>query len=197
MKRSSLVLKRIFDFPLASGGLIFLFPLGVLFALGVQLEDGGPLFYFQERWGKGGKKFKAYKFRTMVDGADQEGGLRPAEENDTRVTRVGKFLRSTAMDELPQLLNIWRGDMSFVGPRALAVEELDPSRPGFSERHQIRPGLTGEAQVYASRDASIDEKFRYDLDYIQNRTFGRDLKLLFLSVWITLRGKWESREKKI
>jgi lipopolysaccharide/colanic/teichoic acid biosynthesis glycosyltransferase len=101
------------------------------------------------------------------------------------------------MDELPQLINIWKGDMSFVGPRALAVEEVDPSVPGFSRRHQIRPGLTGPAQVYAPRDASLQEKFCCDLDYIRNWTLGGDLKLLFLSLAISLRGKWESRDKKV
>ena len=190
-------MKRFFDFLLASLGIILFGLLAVLFTFLVKLEDAGPIFYFQERWGRAGRKFKAYKFRTMVAGADRKWGLKPAKENDERVTRVGRFLRATAMDELPQLINIWKGDMSFVGPRALAAGELSPSFPGFYERHKIQPGLTGPAQVYAPRDASLEEKFRYDLDYIQNRTFGGDLGLLFLSVWITLRGKWESREKKI
>jgi lipopolysaccharide/colanic/teichoic acid biosynthesis glycosyltransferase len=101
------------------------------------------------------------------------------------------------MDELPQLINIWKGDMSFVGPRALAVEEVSSSTPGFLERHQIRPGLTGTAQVYASRDISLEEKFSCDLEYIRTQTFWGDLELLFLSLWITLRGKWESRQKKL
>lgn len=190
-------MKRGFDLLLASLGILIFSPSAVLFALLLKSEDGGPIFYFQERWGRGGKKFKAYKFRTMVPEADKTWGLKPAQENDHRVTRIGKFLRATAMDELPQLLNIWKGDMSFVGPRALAVGELNPSVPAFFDRHQIQPGLTGLAQVYAPRDASLEEKFRYDLDYIQNRSFWGDLRLLFLSVWITLRGKWESRGKKI
>ena len=190
-------MKRFFDFLLASIGILLLGPLGLLFALLVKAGDGGPFFYKQERWGKGGIKFKAYKFRTMVPQADQKWGLKPAEENDVRITRVGRFLRATAMDELPQLINIWKGEMSFVGPRALAVGELDPSAPGFSLRHQIRPGLTGLAQVYASRDASLEEKFSYDLEYIRTWNFGKDLKLLFLSLGITSHGRWESREKKI
>ena len=190
-------LKRAFDFFLSSFGLLlFSFP-ALVFVFLIKAEDGGPIFYFQERWGKGGKRFKAYKFRTMLPGADKTWGLKQAEENDVRVTRIGKFLRATAMDELPQLFNIWKGDMSFVGPRALAVEEVSPSVPGFDGRHQIQPGLTGPAQIFSSRDATLAEKFRYDLEYIQNRTFFDDLKLIFLSVWVTLRGKWESREKKI
>lgn len=197
MKPLSLAFKRLFDFALASLGLVFFLPLGFLFALAIQLQDGGSFLYSQQRWGKGGRKFKAYKFRTMMDGAEKQGGLKPAEENDHRVTRIGRLLRATAMDELPQLINIWKGEMSFVGPRALAVDELAPTVPGFQERHKIRPGLTGLAQVYAPRDASVPEKFRYDLDYVRNRALWGDLKLLFLSVWITLRGKWESRAKKI
>lgn len=133
----------------------------------------------------------------MIPDADQRWGLKPAEESDFRVTRVGGFLRVTAMDELPQLINILKGDMSFVGPRALAVEELDPSIPGFSERHQIRPGLTGFAQVHTPRDASLHQKFQYDLCYVRHSTFWGDLQLLFLSFWISIRRKWESREKKI
>jgi len=189
--------KRFFDFLLASLGIILFGLLAVLFTFLVKLEDAGPIFYFQERWGRAGRKFKAYKFRTMLPEAHEKWGHKPAEENDKRVTRIGKFLRVTAMDELPQLVNILKGDMSFVGPRALASDEIPCTVAGFSKRHEIRPGLTGPAQVYAPRDASLEEKFRYDLDYIQNQTFWSDLKLIFLSVWVTLRGKWESREKKI
>ena len=182
---------------LASVGAVLFFPLALLFTLLIKTEDRGPVLYVQERWGRGGRKFKAYKFRTMIPEAQEDQSFKPAEEKDIRVTRVGKFLRATAMDELPQLINIWNGDMSFVGPRALAVGELDPSVPDFSERHKVSPGLTGPAQVYASRDASLAEKFKYDLEYVQNQTFSEDLRLLFLSLWITLRGRWESREKKV
>lgn len=197
MKRFSPASKRLFDILLSTIGLIVFSPLGFILALLVRYEDDGPIFYFQERWGRDGEKFKAYKFRTMTPGADQIWGLKPAVENDHRVTQIGKFLRATAMDELPQLLNIWKGDMSFVGPRALAVGEVTSSVPDFFDRHKIQPGLTGPAQVFAPRDASLQEKFRYDLAYIENRSFWGDIKLLFLSVWITLRGKWESRERKI
>lgn len=190
-------MKRIFDFLLASFGMLLFAPFAFLFSILVKLEDRGPIFYIQERWGRAGSRFKAYKFRTMVPDADLRWGLKPASENDERVTRIGRFLRATAMDELPQLINIWKGDMSFVGPRAMAAEEVDPGTPGFSERHQIRPGLTGPAQVFAPRDASIHEKFLYDLHYVRQHSFWGDLKLIFLSVFITLRGKWESRSKKI
>lgn len=189
--------KRLFDFSLASVGILAFLPLAILFALLIKAEDGGPIFYHQERWGRKGRKFNAFKFRTMFPGADEKWGLRPAKENDVRVTRIGRLLRATAMDELPQLLNIWKGDMSFVGPRALAVGELSVFTQDFHQRHEVRPGLTGPAQVFAPRDALLEEKFRIDLEYIKTRTFFGDLKLIFLSVWVTLRGKWESRQKKI
>jgi len=191
------MIKRLCDFCLAASGLIASFPLSLLFALAVKLEDGGPIFYTQERWGKNGKKFRAFKFRSMVPDADKKWGATAAKENDIRITKVGKFLRATAMDELPQLFNIAKGDMSFVGPRALAVGEVPEETPFFKERHQIRPGLTGMAQVYASRDATFEEKFKIDVNYIRKGHLGLDLKLILLSFWITFTGKWESREKKI
>ena len=190
-------MKRIFDFVLSSLGIVISAPLAILFALLIKCGDAGPIFYFQERWGKDGRKFKAYKFRTMLQDADRRWGSKPAQENDFRVTRIGKFLRATALDELPQLFNIWKGDMSLVGPRALAVVEVDPSIPGFYDRHKIRPGLTGPTQVFTSRDASLQEKFCCDLDYIKNRSLWGDLRLVILSVGISLRGKWESRQKKV
>lgn len=142
----------------------------------------------------------------MVPDADQRFGSLQASANDPRVTRVGRILRATAMDELPQLWNIFRGDMSFVGPRALLPGEIEVNGSGqmialeeiqgFEERHRVRPGLTGLAQVYAPRDIPRPRKFRYDLFYIQRQSLLLDLKLIGLSVWITLRGKWEDRGKK-
>ncbi len=194
---SKINLKRLFDVALAGAGLLIFSPLAILFALLIKLEDNGPIFYIQERWGLSGKKFRALKFRTMIPKADSLGTLRPAKENDPRVTKTGKFLRATAMDELPQLINILKGDMSFVGPRAIAVQEMDSAFPQFYERHQVRPGLTGPAQITVSRYATLEEKFRHDLEYIQTRSFAGDLKFIFLSFWITLRGRWETRHNKI
>ncbi len=189
-------MKRVLDILLASFGILIFLPLAILFAICVKVEDGGPILYTQLRWGKLGRKFRAYKFRTMVADSDEKWGPKPAEEDDVRITKTGKVLRATAMDELPQLINIWKGDMSFVGPRAFSVQELDSSFPGFQERHQVQPGLTGPAQIYAPRNATFEEKFQYDLSYIRTRSFWGDLGLMFLSVWITLRGSWESRKKK-
>ncbi len=143
----------------------------------------------------------------MIPDAEKHSGAVQAAENDPRVTKVGRILRKTAMDELPQLLNILKGDMSFVGPRSLRPNEKEvhgnPDEtniedvPGYKERLAVRPGLTGLAQVYLPGDALRKEKFKYDLQYIKNQSFLLDLKLIFLSFWITFRGKWESRQKKI
>ena len=200
-------LKRPFDFLLSLAGIIVSSPLWVLFGLLIFLEDGPPIFYFQERVGKGGKIFKAMKFRSMIRDAEKDTGPVQAVENDPRITRIGKLLRATAMDELPQLVNILKGDMSFVGPRSLRPKEKEvhgnPDEtniedvPGYEERLAVRPGLTGVAQVYLPTDALRKEKFRYDLDYIKNQSFLFDLKLIILSFWITFRGKWQSREKKV
>lgn len=201
------MLKRLFDISLSSLGLIGSAPLWVLFSLAIIIEDGWPLFYSQERVGRNGRVFRALKFRSMIRDAEKETGPVQAVENDPRVTRTGRILRKTAMDELPQLINILKGDMSFVGPRSLRPREKEVHGsademnieyiPGYRERLAVRPGLTGLAQVYLPTDALRREKFRYDLLYIEKQSFLFDLKLIFLSFWITFRGKWESREGKI
>ena len=199
--------KRLVDMVLSIFGLILSLPLWAIIMLAIELGDRGPIFYKQERIGKNGRIFNALKFRSMIKGA--EGGIGPvqAAENDPRVTKIGRLLRPTAMDELPQLINILKGDMSFVGPRALRPVELEvygnpdiasiEEIPGYRERQSVTPGLTGLAQVYLPTDAPREEKFRYDALYIQKQSFWLDLKLIFLSFWITFRGKWESREKKV
>ena len=199
-------LKRGFDVLLSGTGLILSSPLWLLIAAAIKLEDGGPVFYRQERVGRGGRTFKGWKFRSMVPDADERFGPVQAQENDPRVTRVGRLLRATAMDELPQLWNIFTGDMSFVGPRALATREIEVNGagecvaleeiPGYAERHAVRPGLTGIAQVFAARDIPRRSKFRYDRLYVRRQSFWLDLKLIAVSFWITFRGKWEERGQK-
>ena len=175
-------------------------------ALAIKLEDGGPVFYRQERWGEKETRFGVYKFRTMMPDADQEFGPKQATENDHRITRIGRLLRAMGLDELPQILNILIGEMSFVGPRALAVGEIVKDNkgrrihyeeiPGFRERLQARPGLTGLTTVYIPKDASPHRKFRYDLFYIRKQSICIDLHLITLSFWISFRGKWETRSRK-
>jgi lipopolysaccharide/colanic/teichoic acid biosynthesis glycosyltransferase len=199
------VIKRMFDVTLAGAGLLLSAPLWALIAAAVKCEDGGPVFFTQPRVGKGGAAFTAYKFRSMVPAAGA-GAPTQAVEDDPRVTRVGRLLRATAMDELPQLWNIFRGDMSFVGPRPLAPGEIEihgdgRSVPlhavrGYEARHAVRPGLTGLTQVFAPRDIPRANKFRLDLLYVRRAGFWLDLRLVALSFWITFRGRWEHRGQK-
>jgi lipopolysaccharide/colanic/teichoic acid biosynthesis glycosyltransferase len=201
------MLKRAFDVLLSGLGLLASAPLWALIALLVKLDDGGPVFYAQERVGKDGRGFTGLKFRSMVPDADLRFGPLQARDADARITRMGRWLRATAMDELPQLWSIFRGDMSFVGPRALRPEEIEVNGlgqvvslekiPGYEERHRVRPGLTGLAQIYADRDIPRRQKFRYDLVYVKRQSLGLDLRLVALSFWITFRGRWERRGSKL
>jgi lipopolysaccharide/colanic/teichoic acid biosynthesis glycosyltransferase len=198
--------KRAFDVLLASFGLVASAPLWLLFAAAIKAEDGGPVFFAQDRVGQGGRTFRALKFRSMRPDAEALTGAVQATAGDTRVTRVGRVLRATAMDELPQLWNIARGDMSFVGPRALRPGEIEADSggrlvrleevPGFEHRIKVRPGLTGIAQIYARRDLPRRQKFRYDRLYVGRRTWLLDLRLILLSFWISVLGTWEARGRK-
>jgi lipopolysaccharide/colanic/teichoic acid biosynthesis glycosyltransferase len=199
--------KRVLDILLSGTGLVLSAPLWGLLAAWIKLEDGGPVFYSQDRVGEGGRTFRAWKFRSMVPEAEKVVGAVQATENDPRVTRVGRVMRSTAMDELPQLWNIFAGDMSFVGPRALRPGEIEvlgtgvlealENVAGYADRCSIRPGLTGVAQIYAPRDIARRNKFRYDRLYIARQSFWLDARLIALSFWITFRGKWEARSSKL
>jgi lipopolysaccharide/colanic/teichoic acid biosynthesis glycosyltransferase len=197
--------KRGLDVLLSGAGLVVSSPLWVVIAALIKVEDSGPVFFSQERVGQGGREFRALKFRSMRTDAESRGPLQSGE-NDPRVTRLGRLLRASAMDELPQLWNIFRGDMSFVGPRALRPGEIEVSGkgaaerledvPGFAGRCAVRPGLTGVAQIYAPRDIVRRNKFRYDRVYIRQQSFWLDVRLILLSFWITFRGAWETRGKK-
>jgi len=199
-------LKRVFDVTLSGFGILVSTPLWFLFGVLVKAEDRGPIFYAQDRVGKHGRLFRSLKFRSMIQDADRNYGPLQASLHDPRITRIGGFLRATAMDELPQLWNIFIGDMSFVGPRALMPNEIEIAGdgsvisleeiPGYQKRHMVRPGLTGIAQIYASRDIPRKNKFRYDLLYIRKQSFWLDVRLVLLSFWISFRGRWESREDK-
>lgn len=198
--------KRLLDLLLSVSGLIAAAPVAVLISILIKLEDGGPVLFRQERVGRNGRRFVALKFRSMRPDAEAATGPLQATTHDPRVTRVGRLLRVTAMDELPQLWNIFRGDMSFVGPRALRPGEIEVGGsgrverledvPGFATRCEVVPGLTGVAQIYAPRDVPRRHKFRYDRLYIRRRSMWLDLRLLVVSFWITFRGTWEARGRK-
>jgi lipopolysaccharide/colanic/teichoic acid biosynthesis glycosyltransferase len=205
MTRIDAVAKRALDLALSTAGLLLSSPLWILIAAAIRMDSHGPVFYAQLRVGRRGRRFKALKFRSMAVDAERAVGPVQAIEHDPRVTRVGRVLRATAMDELPQLWNIFRGDMSVVGPRALRPDEPEvgdalptplEAVPGFAERSTVRPGLTGLAQIYAPRDLRRRQKFRYDRLYIRRQSFGLDLWLIALSFWITARGTWEARGPK-
>jgi len=199
------MIKRVFDFTFSLFGMILSLPVWLLISLAILIEDGWPILYSQDRMGKDCRIFKILKFRSMVKEAERYTGPIQAGKDDSRVTRVGRVLRVLAMDELPQLVNILRGNISFVGPRALRPEEKEVwgssskriyDYPHFQERSKTEPGLTGIAQVFAPRDIPREEKFKYDAWYIRNQSFWLDIYIIILSFLITFKGKWELRKNK-
>lgn len=199
-------MKRAFDVLLSGLGLIASAPLWLAIAAAIKAEDRGPVFFTQDRVGLGGRRFRALKFRSMIPNAEAATGPIQAVPEDPRATAVGRALRATALDELPQLWNIFRGDMSFVGPRALRPVEIDreggarvrtlSAVPGYVERASLRPGLTGLAQIYAPRDVARRHKFRYDRLYVRRQSLWLDVRLIALSFWISARGTWEHDGQK-
>jgi exopolysaccharide biosynthesis polyprenyl glycosylphosphotransferase len=185
-------IKRLFDVLLSIFLIIFLWPIILFAALAIKLESKGPIFYHQIRTGRGGQKFKISKLRSMRSDAEIN-GAQWAQKNDSRITRVGKFLRKTRIDELPQLLNVLRGQMSFIGPRPERPEfivELEKQIPFYQMRHMVRPGLTGWAQVCYPYGASIDdakEKLQYEIYYIKHHTLWLDVLIILRTVKIVLR----------
>jgi len=179
------VTKRIIDIVLATMVVIAGFPICILIALAIKVESKGPIFYSQKRYGKNKIIFYFVKFRTMIDDAEKETGPKWADEKDNRVTRVGDFLRKTHLDEFPQMINILKGEMSFVGPRPERpefVEILEKEMPQWDLRHKVLPGFTGLAQIkfrYARTIEESKEKLKYDLYYLQHRSLLFDIKILF------------------
>lgn len=178
------LLKRLIDVTMAAVTLVLLTPLLVMVALAVRLALGSPVLFRQQRAGLRGRTFTMYKFRTMKDTRDREGRLLPDEQ---RVTRLGRFLRSTSLDELPELVNVLRGEMSLVGPRPLLPQYLGRYTPEQARRHEVRPGLTGLAQVQGRLRLGWEERFALDVWYVDHRTFLLDLKILLVTVWKVLR----------
>ena len=199
-------LKRPFDILVALVGLVIASQLWLVFSIAIKLEDRGPILFLQDRWGKDKTRIRVQKFRMMVPNALERFGHVQAQEHDPWVTRVGRFLRATSLDEMPQLVNIAKGDMSWVGPRALPIDEVqlqeeeelpDEAIPGFEDRAKLRPGLTGIAQIFAPRDIPRAEKYQCDAIYGGGQSLWLDLRLIFLSLWITVRARWEARGSKL
>jgi len=187
------VIKRGFDLLVAGLALMLLSPLLILIGLLVKLDSRGPVFYLQERIGLDGRNFSIYKFRTMIPEAETQTGPVWAKKDDARTTRIGRFLRKFSLDELPQLINVLRGDMSVVGPRPERphfVGQFRQSVPRYLERHRVRSGMTGWAQVNGLRgDTSIEQRTRYDLYYVENWSLVFDMKILILTLREILFGK--------
>lgn len=175
--------KRPMDIVLSFVAIIVLSPVILTVALLVRIKLGSPVLFKQKRPGLHGKIFTIYKFRTMTDKRDENGNLLP---DDLRLTKFGKFLRSTSLDELPELFNILKGDMSIVGPRPLLVEYLPLYNEHQKRRHEVRPGLTGWAQVCGRNGISWDEKFKLDIEYIDNIGFTFDWKIILRTLFIVI-----------
>lgn len=165
----------------------------IIVPIAIWIHDRGPIFYSQQRIGKDGKLFLIRKFRTMIPDAEATTGVVWSHQNDPRITRVGKILRWTALDELPQLWNIITGDMTLVGPRSerpALHEEFLKRIPDFNLRLQVKPGLTGLAQIKGAYNLAPEQKLLYDLEYIAKMHLILDIKILILSAWYTINGKW-------
>lgn len=176
--------KRVMDFLLSLLALIILSPVLLVVSILVRIKLGSPVLFRQQRPGKDEKVFAVYKFRTMTDEKDEKGCLLP---DVIRLTKFGKLLRSTSLDELPELFNILKGDMSIVGPRPLAVQYLPYYTEEEKHRHDVRPGLTGLAQVHGRNSIDWEEKFSYDLRYVQKITFWTDVKIILDTIVTVLR----------
>jgi len=172
--------KRILDLVLIFTAIIVLLPILIVAALLVRVQLGSPVLFKQIRPGLHGKPFTIFKFRTMTAAKDADGNLRPDSE---RLTKVGRFLRGTSLDELPELFNVLKGDMSLVGPRPLLMQYLERYTPVQARRHEVRPGITGWAQINGRNAITWEEKFKLDVWYVDNRTVWLDVKIIFMTIW--------------
>jgi sugar transferase EpsL len=183
--------KRLFDLALALPAMVVLSPLLACIALLVRVKLGSPVLFRQVRPGLGGRPFVIYKFRTMTDVRGADGELLPDEE---RLTRFGHFLRAASLDELPELVNVVKGDMSIVGPRPLLMQYLDRYTPEQARRHEVKPGLTGWAQIHGRNDISWEEKFRMDVWYVDHYSFGLDMKIVLATIRKVLKREGISQQ---
>ncbi len=173
-------MKRVIDLCVALSAVIFLSPLFLVLAIMARCLHGSPVFFCQERPGLNGQPFSIFKFRTMTEGRDARGDLLQDRE---RLTPFGKLLRSTSLDELPELLNVLLGDMSLVGPRPLLMQYLDRYTPEQARRHEVKPGITGWSQINGRNAITWEEKFRLDVWYVDNWSIWLDMQILMITVW--------------
>ncbi len=191
LKKHNLHIKRFSDFAMAVSSMILLTPVFVLIAFFVRTKIGSPVIFRQVRPGRNGKPFAIYKFRTMKDEQDAQGKILPDEK---RLTEFGRFLRSTSLDELPELFNVLKGDMSLVGPRPLLMEYLDRYTSEQARRHDVKPGITGWAQVNGRNALTWEEKFELDVWYVDNWSVWLDVRIILMTVLKVLRREGINQE---
>ncbi|TDX59244.1 sugar transferase [Orenia marismortui] len=184
--------KRLFDIIFSLLGIMITIPIMISIAIAIKLDSSGSIIFKQTRLGKDAKRFSIYKFRSMIQGAEEKTGAIWAKENDCRVTKVGKFLRRTRLDELPQLFNILKGEMTLVGPRPerpILAQKFEDQYPGFEDRLVVKPGLTGLAQVKGGYNLSAGQKLRFDMIYIRERNLFLDLWIVFKTIVVMIKGE--------
>lgn len=184
-------MKRVLDILVAAAALVMLSPVFLILAVVVRLRLGAPVLFRQRRPGRGGQPFELIKFRSMTDARNVRGELLP---DDQRLPATGRLLRSTSLDELPELWNVLRGDMSLIGPRPLLMEYLPLYSPRQARRHEVRPGLTGWAQVNGRNSLSWEDKFELDVWYVENQSLWLDCRIIVLTVWQVLARRGISAE---
>ncbi len=188
-------LKRIFDFTASCGGMVVFSPLYLAIYIAIKCESKGPAIFRQERIGRGGKAFTLYKFRSMKITSESDGKPALCQQGDARLTRVGKFIREHHLDELPQLWNVAKGDMSFVGPRPerqYYIDKIMEVNPEYERLYELRPGLFSYATLHNGYTDTLEKMLKrldYDLEYLENRTMAMDTKIIFQTVWSILSGK--------
>jgi exopolysaccharide biosynthesis polyprenyl glycosylphosphotransferase len=195
LSAAQLFIKRIFDIVMSASLLLLLSPVIVLLLILVPLTSKGPAIFKQERMGRDGKEYLIYKFRSMVHDAEKKTGPTLATDNDPRITPLGRFIRATRLDEIPQLFNVLKGDMSLVGPRperAFFIEQFCESIPDYTYRMSVKPGITGLAQVMAKYSTTVEDKLRFDLMYVRNYSLALDIKILLQTLRVVF--QWEASE---
>ncbi len=190
------ILKDIFDKIIAFLMLVILIPLFLVIAVLIKIDSKGPVFFMQERVGKNGKIFKTFKFRTMVDGADKKTKGIYIDKKNPYVTRVGKILRRTGIDELPQLINVLKGDMSLVGPRPTLEYQVKKYNDFQKKRLLVKPGITGWALVNGRNKLTWEERIKLDVWYVEHWSFWLDIKILFKTLWVVAKGEGLYAERK-